>query len=206
MGEKSVKGLFGCPFCGNNIGVNIGADNNMGFELYADDGRGNVAQAIAVKPNQKFWFKGFVGEGAGKRVDIWFNEYEQNPPHNYVKSWWLATVETNQEGYFDTYPLDICTIKKTSRKDASGNFIYELYESKLGKIWEGIILKTLEFQATSNSDKSNIVTVAVLPSTFLEDYFNWVLIGTVGVGLAGGVTIGLITKKPKSPKKEGVEK
>jgi len=167
----------------------------MSFVLYADDGKGNVAEAISVKSGQKFWFKGMANPNS--TIEIWFNEYEPYPPHNYVKSWWLCTVTSNEIGYYDSSPYDTCKIVKTGKKDDKGNLIYRLEQSKLGTIWEGVILNALEFQATSGDDKSNVAVVAIIPTTFWEDYFVPLALGGGAIGLVGGMLLKKSVKKKK---------
>lgn len=121
--------------------------------LYGDDGKGTVATSITVAVGQKFWFKGYA-PNAGVRVDIWFDEYASYPDasgnYPFIASRWLATPFANQQRWFDTYPNDLCWILDTGSVDINRNKIYALYQSKLGKIWQGPIGTNLGFKATFN--------------------------------------------------------
>jgi len=132
------------------------------IDFNIDDGKGNVGKDITVVVGQKFWFKGTCNKPA-KRIDIWFNEYNPYPPYNYVKSWWLCTLYTNDQGYFDSSPDDLCWIEDTGKKDALGNKIYRLMQSKLGKVWEGVILESLEFDAEADDGTKSNIAVVRLP-------------------------------------------
>lgn len=124
------------------------------ISLLGDDGKGNVVTAIIVGDGQKFWFKGYVHDNspmrtplANMRVDIWFDEYSPEPPYTYRKSWWLCTVYTNNAGYFDSYPYDTCYLKYMGQS-MRGFPILQLWQAKLGKIWEGEVQVNLGFKAT----------------------------------------------------------
>jgi len=124
---------------------------SMQCTLYGDDGKGNVKTGITVGDGQKFWFKGYVMSGminpiTNKRVDVWFDEYSPEPPYTFRKSWWLCTVYTNNDGYFDSYPYDTCWLKYMGQS-TRGFPILQLWQAKLGKIWEGEVQVNLGFKA-----------------------------------------------------------
>ncbi len=163
----------------------------MTIRLLADDGKGNIAPAIRVNIGQRFWFKG--NADPNKAVDIWFDEYEPYPPHNYKESHWLCTVESNDAGYFDTFPYDTCTIEDTGSTDEHGNKIYRLVQAKQGAIWQGPMLGPLAFTATSGDDKSNVVTVGLAPTTMQSQLMILIglgafgaLLGALAAALTGG--------------------
>jgi len=129
-------------------------DSKLAYKiaLLGDDGKGNVKTAILVGDGQKFWFKGYVTDQYGSalpnvRVDIWFDEYSPDPPYTYRKSWWLSTQYTNTQGYFDQSPYDVEWLKLMGY-DLQGFPILQLWQAKLGKIWEGKVAVNLGFKGT----------------------------------------------------------
>jgi len=126
--------------------------------LYGDDGKGNVAESIAVASDQKFWFKGYADK-VGDRIDTWFDEYGNYPPYPYIRSHWLCTVYANAQRYFDTSPYDLCWLHDTGKKNGKGNKIWELHQSKRGLIWTGPIETNIGFKATENNFPSKYATV-----------------------------------------------
>jgi len=128
------------------------------FKFNADDGKGNVSPAITVDNDQNFWHKGY-SPAAGDEVTIWFHEYGPDSPYPYIKSHWLATVVSNAERYFDTYPLDVCWLHSDGTKDEKGRVIWQLYHKRLGIIWSGPVETSLEFGAEVKGVKSNVATV-----------------------------------------------
>jgi len=173
-----------CNVRGQTFIIGGGGGQPGVLTLQADDGLGHVGPAIVVADQQKFWFKGFAIQ-PNDRIDVWFDEYGPDPPYPYIHSHWLATVYSNSQLYFDTYPNDLCWLKNTGRKDGKGRTLWELWQSKGGLIWTGPIETNLGFRAIEAEQSSEYATVK--PTEAVKPTIQSLI--PMGVGLAVGLAL-----------------